>query len=665
MKKTFSNCLFYLFVVNVALLDLFGLTTVFAAKHSVLYSGGPLYNNAATHRDMIRASGFTTVVLWTIHVYGDGDFVLNDHKIVDDGVYVGRAEWPQEVAAFKKGATSVDRVEISIGSWGVADFETIESLIASQGTGPVSALYKNFQVLRNIIPSIDAVSFDDESNYDVNSTVALSVMLSDMGFKISLCPYTRSSFWKSVYDNVNSQRPETVDRVYLQCYAGGAGNNPGTWNGYFSGLQVTPGLWCYPNGTSGKRTPGEVQTQMSSWSSSYHIAGGFMWFLDDMLPHQSTYPVAAYGNAINTALKIDPYRSVVAAIYQDCNYGGWSADYGIGAYTAADIVAMGGLDNDASSVKLEPGYQATFYADDNFQGAALLKTADDVCFVDDGWNDRISSMIIEGDSNPIAYWPLNEAGGSMVYDVSENNHDGTRMNMDTESWIIGKQCAALSFDGIDDYIQIPGFKGITRRADRTCCAWVKTTQSSGEIITWGDMEPGGKWIVRVNETGSLRTEVQGGYIYGTTPINDGNWHHVAVALEDDGSINIAEARLYVDGRQETIAGVLEKAINTSVAEDVRMGAFYAAPRYFRGLIDEVRIYNRALAAMEIRQLYRDTALSGDTEPDGDIDLNDFAVLANYWQSPDSCDADLTCDCRVDIDDFMVLASEWLHQLPSD
>ena len=282
------------------------------AKESVLYGGGPLYSDAAAHRDMIRSSGFTTLVIWTIHVYPDGDLVLNDQKLVDNGVYVGRSAWPDEVAAFKSGSTSVRRIEIAIGSWGVQDFETIESLIDSEGTGPGSTLYQSFSALRNAVPAIDAVSYDDESNYDIDSSVALSLMLNDLGYNISLCPYTYSSYWSSVYSQVQNQRPGIIDRIDLQCYAGGAWNDPGTWNGYFGGLHVSPGLWCYPNSPNGK-TPSQVQDQLSSWNTSYNIEGGFMWLLDDMLPYQGTYPVANYAAAINTALSIDinPFTNLI------------------------------------------------------------------------------------------------------------------------------------------------------------------------------------------------------------------------------------------------------------------------------------------------------------------------------------------------------------------
>ena len=387
--------------------------------------------------------------------------------------------------------------------------------------------------------------------------------------------------------------------------------------------------------------------------------------VQNLQPDQSGYYIAKYTNENGIESCSAFHVSVVSHVklYQHCNYSGWEVRLGAGAYTASDLIAAGGLNKDASSAKIDPGYTVTFYDKDNFQGASLVKTGDDTCFVDDGWNDRIASLIVEPDAEPIAYWTFNEANGSVVYEASNNNYDGTLMNMDAANRVLGKQCGAVSLNGIDDYILIPAFKGITGSASRTCAAWIKTSQISGELFTWGDSKIGGKWIVRVNETGSLRAEVQNGYIYGTHPVNDGNWHHIAVVLEDDESADISEVFLYIDGHRDTIAGVSPRAINTSIAQDVRIGVFYVGQRYFQGLIDDVRIYNRALTGAEIREMYKSLALTGDTEPDGDIDLNDFAVLANSWQSSNSCDADLTCDCIVDINDFIILAEGWLNQIP--
>ncbi len=197
---------------------------------------------------------------------------------------------------------------------------------------------------------------------------------------------------------------------------------------------------------------------------------------------------------------------------------------------------------------------------------------------------------------------FDQTGGSIASDLTPKNRQGQLINGPVWQADSGAVGGALSFDGIDDYVQIPGFKGLAGVSSRTCAAWIKTTQKSGEIVTWGELETGGKWIIRVNETDSLRTEVQGGYIYGTTSINDGNWHHIVVVMEDDGSPDVSEIRLYVDGKQDTIAGVLPRAINTPAVEDVRIGVFSDMTRFFQGLIDDVRIYDCALKSSEILEL---------------------------------------------------------------
>jgi hypothetical protein len=643
------------------LLTLLVLTAASAtAAHSAVFGGGPLYTYAANHRDMIRASGFSTVILWTIHVHDDGDFVLNDKKIIDDGVYVGRAAWPAEVAAFKTGPTSVNRIEIGIGSWGVADFERIKALIEAQGTGPDSILYKNFQALRNAVPSIDAVNYDDESCYDVASSVALGIMLKDMGFQIALCPYTRSSYWRGVFNGINDARPGAVDRVYLQCYAGGANNNPGTWNGYFGGLKVSPGLWCWPNGNA---TPAQVEARMSAWRGSHDIAGGFMWLLDDMLNHQGTYPVSAYGHAINDALAFSTHANEVATLFQHINFGGWLADFTVGAHTTAAIVAAGGLDNDASSLILKPGYKAIFYEGDWGQGATLVKTATDATLVDDGWNDRLSSMIIAPIDDPVTHYTFNEATGTSVTDSSGYGRHGMQNNMDASAWTNGKRCGALEFDGIDDYVVVPAFDGIGGTLSRTCTAWIKTSRPAGGIVTWGLPLAGRKWNVAVDGRGGFGVEVGSGHIISTSLVADGQWHHVAAVFENDGTPNVSDIRLYVDGQLETPFVIVPQTVDTADFENVTLGAFRSGTDFFfQGQMDEVRVYTRALTDSEIRDIYEMDALTADVETDGRVNLADLAIFAQFWDSISAGMADLTCDGVVDMDDLAILIEEWLRAI---
>ena len=197
---------------------------------------------------------------------------------------------------------------------------------------------------------------------------------------------------------------------------------------------------------------------------------------------------------------------------------------------------------------------------------------------------------------------FDESEGSVANDLTLKNRQGQLVNgpvWQPASGIVG---GALSFDGMNDYVAISGFKGIVGSASRTCSAWIKPAKASGVILAWGSTDVGAKWIVCINEDGTLRTEVSGGYLYGTTVLTNNQWHHITVVLSDDGSPEVNEIQLYVDGQRETIGDVASYPINTAATQDVRIGAFYTGPRYFQGLIDDVQIYDRPLKEAEVFEL---------------------------------------------------------------
>ncbi|UOB18381.1 carbohydrate-binding protein [Abyssalbus ytuae] len=84
----------------------------------------------------------------------------------------------------------------------------------------------------------------------------------------------------------------------------------------------------------------------------------------------------------------------VVTLYQHCPYDGYSIGLSEGSYTLAQLQAMGMTNDDISSVKVQSGYSVTFYDNDNFTGDSLVKTSDDDCIADDGFNDRTTSIIV-------------------------------------------------------------------------------------------------------------------------------------------------------------------------------------------------------------------------------------------------------------------------------
>ena len=200
----------------------------------------------------------------------------------------------------------------------------------------------------------------------------------------------------------------------------------------------------------------------------------------------------------------------------------------------------------------------------------------------------------------VAHWALDGD-----YTDNANDHHGTKVGdpvFITDNVKVGT--GAIQLDGVDDYVEIVGYYGITGTVSRTCAAWIKTT-TTGEIMTWGRAAAGQKWVFLVQDThgtpGAIRAEVGGGYVVGFTDVRDDMWHHVAAVMGQGA--DVTEIKLYVDGQLETNStSAGPQPVNTASDADVRIGVFLGNDRYFTGLIDDVRIYDRALSPTEIAVL---------------------------------------------------------------
>lgn len=185
----------------------------------------------------------------------------------------------------------------------------------------------------------------------------------------------------------------------------------------------------------------------------------------------------------------------------------------------------------------------------------------------------------------------------------------TRATFTGPGWTSGYTNNALMFDGINDYVEIPLFHGVSGIQSRTCTAWIKPqpTNDDALIISWGESANGKKWMFRVQPTGELAVGVWGGYIQGSTVLTDGLWHHVAATLDNDGDPRVDKVKLYVDGRLEAnVYYSSTQAIDTSSMEKTYIGSRYSNSEglcygFYEGLIDDLCIYDRALDAEELQQ----------------------------------------------------------------
>ena len=227
----------------------------------------------------LQTSGFNSVIMFGVGILDDGGIMYysntpgsSDVLVASNGSYVGGDALAEKVRSFKTGSgTGINRVEISMNSQHVAD------LMRSPGPGSDTPLYRNFAALKEAW-GLDAVNNDDESIYDVSSTVAFSKMLGEIGYKYTGAPYTNQNFWVQVTNQLNSGRDEPLfDRAYLQCYDGGAGNDPASWQNTL-GMKVVPLIWVTNDSKPSQgNTAAQARSRFSNWSSGTELAGGGYW----------------------------------------------------------------------------------------------------------------------------------------------------------------------------------------------------------------------------------------------------------------------------------------------------------------------------------------------------------------------------------------------------
>lgn len=208
---------------------------------------------------------------------------------------------------------------------------------------------------------------------------------------------------------------------------------------------------------------------------------------------------------------------------------------------------------------------------------------------------------LDTDPHLVAWWKFDETAGNTAADSSKGGHAGTLLGgaaFDTRS-AAGRDGKAIRLEGRDDGVKIAGYKGVTGAQPRTISAWIKTPAASGEIIAWGTDDYGRMWILG-HIRGRIGVTPKGGYLYMRAATNDDAWHHVAVVVQAAAPPNLYDhVKLFKDGELAEIddIGLLDLwPIETGGQLDVRIG------RGFKGLIDDLRVYDRALSADEIKAL---------------------------------------------------------------
>ncbi len=197
---------------------------------------------------------------------------------------------------------------------------------------------------------------------------------------------------------------------------------------------------------------------------------------------------------------------------------------------------------------------------------------------------------------PVAAYGFNEGAGTAIADASGTGNHGTASGT---SWApMGRFGSALSFNGSSGWVTVPDSASLDLTNAITLEAWVNPVQVTGSwrTVIFKQTTTGIAYsLFAANGAARPAGQVQiGGEQSATGPsqIPVNAWTHLATTY--DG----ATLRLFVNGTQvATKAQTGNAVVSTGV---LRIGGNSIWPEPFRGLIDEVRIYNRALAAAEIQ-----------------------------------------------------------------
>ena len=204
-------------------------------------------------------------------------------------------------------------------------------------------------------------------------------------------------------------------------------------------------------------------------------------------------------------------------------------------------------------------------------------------------------------------WGLDEGSGTTTTDSSAGQ-SGTFVGSPT--WVTGHSGMALSFTG-GNYISVAAGGGVNFAANQSFSGfcWVRSTDTTGtpqKRLFGIDLNaPNGYlWFNWKNGYTYLETHDNNGTNWqsntGSINLADGNWHHVGFVVDRTNN----QTRLYIDGQLSTTttysasAGTYQNSNNRSFCIGSQFGS-----NSFTGTIDDVRIYNRALSASEITQLY--------------------------------------------------------------
>ncbi|MBB6646633.1 LamG domain-containing protein [Halobellus ruber] len=208
----------------------------------------------------------------------------------------------------------------------------------------------------------------------------------------------------------------------------------------------------------------------------------------------------------------------------------------------------------------------------------------------------------------VSYWPLDSVGDGTAEDIVGTNDGALNGGV---SAVSGEVDGAAAFDGSDDYVNVPDDPSLDLTGALTLAAWVKPSSDQDNYARILSREQSGAGNRQYNlgvdaDATDPRTVVDtaganGVEVSATVTFTDDSWHHAALTFDTSDAV-----RLYIDGTEEDSTPVNAPLVSRSSTVKFGAPAHLPGKDFFTGRIDDVRIYDRALSATEVSDLYGDT-----------------------------------------------------------
>ncbi len=328
------------------------------------------------------------------------------------------------------------------------------------------------------------------------------------------------------------------------------------------------------------------------------------------------------------------YRVTLQAI------GGGSCDLSISAASSAKFAAGSGEGLKIGHTNSNGGPDSAFYPgplsitvipEEDIDGDGSISLGD-LMVMNDQWLgiDPNEALLLSCVGN----WKMNDYDpNKTVRDSSGNANDGVSLQNTDVLHTAGKIDGALMFNGTSDYVNIGN---VISPGAYTKTTWVKREAGSNynNIISSGDISSHAFWAPS-SQSFKLSAGHNGSWylVQDSVSLDADVWYHVAVTFDPD--VDSGRMVLYKNGVEVDA----ETAVVTHNPSTITYIGKYRTDYYFKGSIDNVMVFDRALTAEEIEHLYNKgngieglviEQMDADINGDGDVDFLDFAKLGAAW-----------------------------------